>query len=890
MMLLFTLFAPVTVPAYLLFVAGSNLLGGAFYVVIEASLTPLIGRPISLSRMQMILLALPVLVAAPLAAVVHVVLWLLRLVVRMTGWIGWWQVGIERRGWAHVFGGAWVIVALWATVVCMNAAAGLGWIGRDISPVSRQRLIEALHRDMTLGELPDEMQKRRRAIREEVSRYQGAFAPKWRELGAELADDDFRFRWLDSDTLWRRLSGIPWFFSPKEFSEDGLDHSILLLGPLLFVWLLLIRWPGMLAALRYKSLAIVVYSARVLGGGLAIYLLLTWVPRTAHIGFNGYYFDSPFEPSALFRALNPALWFGASLGRWARPEWYFFNAGLWMIFAGLAAGVWWVAWRISPFLGWPRFYVAFMASRLLQRKRIAFFSVGAVTLCVAMMIIVISVMGGFVDNIRERAHGLLGDLVVSGNLQGFPYYEEFIAEIGKLVDEKTGLPVVVQATPLINSYGIMQFPETGLTKAVRIWGIRLEEYVRVNEFGKDLFYQNRFGGTRLNVPMGKPVYGVSDAGRIVLPGDMDARFEAYLSSLPAAEREEAERKYPRDDPFRYLGPGVFAPAASPDSKPDYEGKAYPGVIIGRDVLFRRRPSGEYARDVRYPRGEACFLTVLPLTRTGSVSPEPPPKPLFRYIDDSRTGIHEIDSMNVYVDFQRLQELMSMVPQERADGSGMTSPRCSQIQIKLNDAFAWPREVLLSKKRLIEETWHKVASQVPADPAEMQMLDGVDMQTWEEMQQSYIAAIEKEKFLVLIMFGVISIVAVLLILCIFYMIVQEKTRDVGILKSIGASTEGVVAVFLVYGGAIGLVGCVLGSLLGTNFVEHINDVQDWLARINPSWRVWSPDTYSFDKIPSQWKWAEVLWISALSILASVAGAIIPAIRAGRTWPVQSLRYE
>jgi lipoprotein-releasing system permease protein len=335
---------------------------------------------------------------------------------------------------------------------------------------------------------------------------------------------------------------------------------------------------------------------------------------------------------------------------------------------------------------------------------------------------------------------------------------------------------------------------------------------------------------------------------------------------------------------------VFAPAASPDSKPDYEGKAYPGVIIGRDVLFRRRPSGEYARDVRYPRGEACFLTVLPLTRTGSVSPEPPPKPLFRYIDDSRTGIHEIDSMNVYVDFQRLQELMSMVPQERADGSGMTSPRCSQIQIKLNDAFAWPREVLLSKKRLIEETWHKVASQVPADPAEMQMLDGVDMQTWEEMQQSYIAAIEKEKFLVLIMFGVISIVAVLLILCIFYMIVQEKTRDVGILKSIGASTEGVVAVFLVYGGAIGLVGCVLGSLLGTNFVEHINDVQDWLARINPSWRVWSPDTYSFDKIPSQWKWAEVLWISALSILASVAGAIIPAIRAGRTWPVQSLRYE
>ena len=148
----------------------------------------------------------------------------------------------------------------------------------------------------------------------------------------------------------------------------------------------------------------------------------------------------------------------------------------------------------------------------------------------------------------------------------------------------------------------------------------------------------------------------------------------------------------------------------------------------------------------------------------------------------------------------------------------------------------------------------------------------------------------EKFLVLIMFGVISIVAVFLILCIFYMIVQEKTRDVGIIKSIGGSTEGVAAVFLAYGAAIGLVGAILGSFLGTVFVDHINEIQDMLARINPDWRVWSPETYSFDKIPSEWKWVEVLAISGLAIVASIVGAAFPAIRAGRTWPVESLRYE
>jgi len=132
--------------------------------------------------------------------------------------------------------------------------------------------------------------------------------------------------------------------------------------------------------------------------------------------------------------------------------------------------------------------------------------------------------------------------------------------------------------------------------------------------------------------------------------------------------------------------------------------------------------------------------------------------------------------------------------------------------------------------------------------------------------------------------------VFLILCIFYMIVQEKTRDIGIIKSIGGSAEGVAAVFLAYGGAIGLVGCVLGSLLGITFVEHVNDVQDWLARLNPAWRVWSPETYSFDRIPDVWKWSEVIAISILAVIASIVGATFPAIRAGKTWPVETLRYE
>lgn len=880
-LILFTAFAPITIPVYALFLVATNLLGGAFYIVIEATVARIAGRPVNLTRRQMALLAVPVVAAAPLAMTVHLLLWFIRLLGLACCRVGRWQTGWRRAGVCFAAGLLWVVAALWTTVTCLNAEMGLGWVGRPVQ--GRELFVEHISRPRTLGQMPPEMQERRQKLIEELATLQEAAHPEWKTLLEGLKDDQCLFRWLN-DTLARKLAGLPWFFIPAELSEDGADHSVLLLGPLLFVWMLLICWPGTFTVLKWPAARSVWFLARTIGVTWAVYAMVSWVPWRAH---GGYSFGKQ-GPGLDFRILSPAMWLGLDFRHYAPPEWYLFNIGLWLVLVGLVVLIWWLAWRISPFLGWPRYYVAFFAARLLQRKRIAFFSVGAVTLCVAMMIIVISVMGGFVDSIRERAHGLLGDLVMDGGLQGFPYYDDFIKRLGELKD-KTGEPMIVQATPLIHSYGILQFPRTKKTKAVRIWGIRLEEYVRVNEFGKDLFYQNQFGGTALT-PQQQPVYGYDENYLPVLPGDMDRRFGAYLAGLSAGKRAEEEQHYKRVPSEFYPGPGVFEMASGSEPKPGWEGKPLPGIIIGRDIIAQRMPSGEYHRSEECPRGEQCFLTVLPLTRGGDISAEAPPKPSFRYVDDSRTGIHEIDSMNVYVAFDELQRLLSMEPQVRADGSGKTAARCTQIQIKLRSWYGSDRQRLEAAKKPILEVWEQLRREATADALEDMMMAQVEVQTWEEMQASYISAIEKEKFLVLIMFGVISIVAVFLILCIFYMIVQEKIRDIGIIKSVGGSAEGVAAVFLAYGGAIGLVGCVLGSLLGITFVEHINDIQDWLARLNPDWRVWSPETYSFDKIPDVWKWSEVIWISILAVLASIAGATFPATRASRLWPVESLRYE
>src|SRR5262249_9074370 len=149
-------------------------------------------------------------------------------------------------------------------------------------------------------------------------------------------------------------------------------------------------------------------------------------------------------------------------------------------------------------------------------------------------------------------------------------------------------------------------------------------------------------------PTSQPVFGYGDDNRPVLPGDMEKHYAEYLKGLPPVERAEELTKYTRNPGEFYYGPGVFKLAKGEHPRPGYDGKSLPGVILGRDTIFNRQASGEYERGPSYPMGVECRLTMLPVTRGGSLSTEPPPNPTFRYVDDSRTGIHEIDSRNVYV--------------------------------------------------------------------------------------------------------------------------------------------------------------------------------------------------------------------------------------------------
>lgn len=222
-----------------------------------------------------------------------------------------------------------------------------------------------------------------------------------------------------------------------------------------------------------------------------------------------------------------------------------------------------------------------------------------------------------------------------------------------------------------------------------------------------------------------------------------------------------------------------------------------------------------------------------------------------------------------------------------DDGTVQPARTSQILISLKPGVDYR-----AARETIEETWisFRDSLSLAFDAPEQELLSFVKVQTWEQMQAGFIAAVEKEKNLVTVLFGVVMLVAVVLIGLVFWMIVEKKTKDIGVLKSMGASSPGIAGVFVAYAVAIGIVGAVLGSIGGSVFVHYINEVQDLLASINPSFRVWSPDVYSFDRIPNVVKTHDIIWISIAAVAASILGALIPAIHASAVWPVRALRYE
>jgi lipoprotein-releasing system permease protein len=243
-----------------------------------------------------------------------------------------------------------------------------------------------------------------------------------------------------------------------------------------------------------------------------------------------------------------------------------------------------------------------------------------------------------------------------------------------------------------------------------------------------------------------------------------------------------------------------------------------------------------------------------------------PKPTYGYFtvtDFYESKMSEYDASFVFVPMKRVQELRGMSDPKSGIGN------VTSIQIKLKPGV--DGNVVRDKLRA-------------AFPPEI-----YGIQTWRDKQGPLLAAVQMETAILNVLLFMIIAVAGFGILAIFFMIVVEKTKDIGILKSLGASSRGIMSIFLAYGLSLGIVGSGVGLIAGLLFVVYINEIADLLSRITGQ-PVFDPAIYYFQRIPTIIEPFTVSWIVLGAMLIAVLASILPARRAARLHPVEALRYE
>ena len=268
--------------------------------------------------------------------------------------------------------------------------------------------------------------------------------------------------------------------------------------------------------------------------------------------------------------------------------------------------------------------------------------------------------------------------------------------------------------------------------------------------------------------------------------------------------------------------------------PRDDGRA--GMVLGHDLAYALGVGIGDILSVLTPSLRLSPLGALPKIKT------------FRVTGIFSTGLYEFDSSTAIITIATAQRIFDM------------DEGVSYLQVMLDDVFAAPRLKVELKSALPPLIY---------------------ITTWGELNKSLFSALKLEKNIIFLTIALIVLVASLNIIATLILMVMEKTRDIGILMSMGSTAGQVQKIFFLQGAMIGIGGTVLGTALGLGWCALANALK--LIRV-------PVDIYQISYVPFHIKPFDLLVIVGVSLLISLSSTLFPSRRASKVDPVTALKYE
>jgi lipoprotein-releasing system permease protein len=261
-----------------------------------------------------------------------------------------------------------------------------------------------------------------------------------------------------------------------------------------------------------------------------------------------------------------------------------------------------------------------------------------------------------------------------------------------------------------------------------------------------------------------------------------------------------------------------------------------GILLGRELAFTVGAQLGDLVDIVTPSASLSPMGLMPKRRR------------FQVTGIFNTGLYEFDANTALVSLSTAQKLLGI------------EDKVSFLQVKIRNIFEAPAIAERIKKGLNHTVY---------------------VTTWMELNKNLFSALKLEKNIMFLTITLIVIVAALNIIATLILMVMEKTRDIGILMAMGATTQNVRRIFFYQGALIGVLGTGLGALLGLAWC--------WLANTFQLIRI-PVDIYQISFVPFRLRPLDLLAIVGVTLAISFVSTLFPARRASKVDPVVALKYE